>query len=142
MNIFHLNFFLNERGRNVSQGERQLICMGRCLLQNAPIIVLDEATSNVDPQSEELMMKAILGKGPRSGSSEQIQGLNPERGTHDDIGKTLFEDKTQIIIAHRLSTLETCHRVLWLDQGQVKAFGPTREVLSAFMKSGGRAELH
>ena len=137
-----LNFFLNERGRNVSQGERQLICMGRCLLQNAPIIVLDEATSNVDPQSEELMMKAILGKGPRSGSSEQIQGLNSECGTHDDIGKTLFEDKTQIIIAHRLSTLETCHRVLWLDQGQVKAFGPTREVLSAFMKSGGRAELH
>lgn len=137
-----LNFFLNERGRNVSQGERQLICMGRCLLQNAPIIVLDEATSNVDPQSEELMMKAILGKGPRSGSSEQTQGLIPEGGTHEDIGKTLFEDKTQIIIAHRLSTLETCHRVLWLDQGQVKEFGPTREVLSAFMKSGGRAELH
>ncbi|MGZ3749549.1 MAG: ABC transporter ATP-binding protein, partial [Pseudobdellovibrionaceae bacterium] len=82
-----LDMRIEERGKNLSLGERQLLCMARCLLQEAPIVIMDEATSSVDPQSEEILVKAT---------------------------QEFFSDRTQIIIAHRLSTLEKCDRVLWL----------------------------
>lgn len=93
---------IEERGKNLSSGERQLLCMARCLLQESPVVIMDEATSFVDPQSEELIVRA----------------------THD-----YFKDRTQIIIAHRLSTLKNCHRILWLDQGRIRHLGPAEEVL-------------
>lgn len=100
-----LNFRIEERGKNISLGEKQLICMARCLLQKAPIVIMDEATSSVDPQSEELIVKAT---------------------------ENLFKNKTQIIIAHRLSTLIKCDKVIWLDEGQIKMMGPANQVLTAF----------
>ncbi|MGE0631742.1 MAG: ABC transporter ATP-binding protein [Pseudobdellovibrionaceae bacterium] len=99
---------VEERGRNLSAGEKQLICMARCLLQDAPVVVMDEATSSVDPQSEEVLVKA----------------------TED-----FFSGRTQIIIAHRLSTLQNCDRILWLQKGEVKMIGKPSEVLPIFQKS-------
>jgi len=99
---------IEERGRNLSQGERQLLCMARCLLQNSPVVVMDEATSSVDPQSEEMLVKAT---------------------------EEFFRGKTQIIIAHRLSTLLNCDRILWLQNGEIKMIGTPSEVLPIFQKS-------
>lgn len=102
-----LNRKIEERGKNLSLGERQLLCLARCLLQDAPIVVMDEATSSVDPLSEEIMVKAT---------------------------EELFKGKTQIIIAHRLSTLGQCDRILWLDHGEIKMLGPAQEILKEFEK--------
>ena len=103
-----LETVVEERGRNLSAGERQLLCMARCLLQDAPIVVMDEATSSVDPQSEEIMVRAT---------------------------REFFKDRTQIIIAHRLSTLEHCDRVLWLDQGRVRLFDQPSRVIPVFQET-------
>lgn len=100
-----LDMRIEERGKNLSLGERQLLCMARCLLQETPVVIMDEATSSVDPQSEEIMVKAT---------------------------EEFFKGRTQIIIAHRLSTLKKCDRILWIQNGEVKAFGPTEEVLKQF----------
>lgn len=102
-----LNRRIEERGKNLSLGERQLLCLARCLMQDAPIVVMDEATSSVDPLSEEIMVKAT---------------------------EELFKGKTQIIIAHRLSTLGQCDRILWLDRGEIKMLGPAQEILKEFEK--------
>ncbi|MFN7730103.1 MAG: ABC transporter ATP-binding protein [Bdellovibrio sp.] len=103
-----LNKIIDEKGRNLSVGEKQLICLARCLLQNSPVVVMDEATSAIDPKSEEILVRA----------------------TED-----FFAGRTQIIIAHRLSTLRSCDRILWLQNGQVHRLGPTREVLEEFEKA-------
>jgi ABC-type multidrug transport system fused ATPase/permease subunit len=102
-----LDHKIEEKGKNLSLGERQLICMARCLLQNAPLIIMDEATSAVDPQSEEIMVKAT---------------------------EEFFADRTQLIIAHRLSTLRKCDRILWLVEGQVHRLGPASKILAEFEK--------
>ncbi len=99
---------IEEKGRNLSLGERQLICMARCLLQNAPIVIMDEATSSVDPQTEEILVRAT---------------------------EEFFKGKTQIIIAHRLSTLLHCDRILWLQNGEIQMIGKPYEVLPSFQKA-------
>lgn len=103
-----LDMRIEERGKNLSLGERQLLCMARCLLQEAPIVIMDEATSSVDPESEEILVRAT---------------------------EEFFSDRTQIIIAHRLSTLKKCDRILWLQNGEVVALGPVNEVLPRFEKA-------
>lgn len=103
-----LDMRIEERGKNLSLGERQLLCMARCLLQQSPIVIMDEATSSVDPQSEEILVRAT---------------------------EEFFSDRTQIIIAHRLSTLAKCDRILWLQNGEVVALGPTAEILPRFKKT-------
>lgn len=100
---------IEERGKNLSLGERQLICMARCLLQSTPIVILDEATSAVDPQSEELLVAA---------SHEVLKG------------------KTRIMIAHRLSTIAQCDQILWLENGRVRKIGPASEILTEFQTQG------
>ena len=99
---------IEERGRNLSAGEKQLLCMARCLLQNAPVVVMDEATSSVDPQSEEILVRAT---------------------------REFFSDRTQIIIAHRLSTLDHCDRIVWLHRGEVKMFDRPSVVLPVFQRT-------
>lgn len=99
---------IEEKGKNLSAGERQLLCMARCLLQDAPIVVMDEATSAIDPQTEEVLVKAT---------------------------EEFFADRTQIIIAHRLSTLIHCDRVLWLKNGSVKMFDKPEVVLPLFREA-------
>lgn len=99
---------IEERGRNLSSGERQLLCMARCLLQDAPVIVMDEATSSVDPQSEEVMVRAT---------------------------REFFKGRTQLVIAHRLSTIEDCDRILWLENGMIKMFDKPALVIPQFRAS-------
>ncbi len=96
---------IEERGKNLSVGEKQLLCLARTLLQKAPIVILDEATSSVDPHSEELMVRAT---------------------------EEFFSDRTVLIIAHRLSTLEKCDRIVWLDKGEIRKIGPANEIISEF----------
>lgn len=105
---FTLNDFITEKGQNLSQGEKQLLSLARGLLQKAQIFIFDEATSNVDPHSENLMNKAL---------------------------SNLLADKTQIRIAHRLQTVQDCDQILWLDQGHVKKIGTAEEVLVAFQQT-------
>lgn len=103
-----LHFMLDEKGQNLSQGEKQLLSLARGLLQNAEIFIFDEATANIDPQSEKLIELAL---------------------------KKTLADKTQIRIAHRLQTVLDCDKILWLEHGQVKMLGSTAEVLKAFENS-------
>jgi ABC-type multidrug transport system fused ATPase/permease subunit len=100
-----LDYQIEERGGNLSAGERQLICMARCFLSKAPLIITDEATSAIDPASEELLVKAL---------EQRTKG------------------RTVIIVAHRLSTVKTCDRVLWLDQGAVRMLDTPEIVLPLF----------
>jgi ABC-type multidrug transport system fused ATPase/permease subunit len=99
---------IEERGRNLSLGEKQLVCLARCLLQNAPVVIMDEATSSIDPKSEEILVKAT---------------------------EEFFAGRTQLIIAHRLSTLRSCDRVMWLRNGKIEMIGKPTEVLPIFERS-------
>lgn len=100
-----LNQTIHERGANFSAGQRQLICLARAVLQNTPVIVMDEATSAVDPASEEKLEHAV---------------------------GVLLAGKTRVIVAHRLSTLHACDFILWLADGRVRMFGPREEVLTSY----------
>lgn len=102
---FSLDMQIEEKGQNLSHGEKQLISLCRGLLQNAEIFIFDEATANIDPQSEKLIEKAL---------------------------KQTLSTKTQIRIAHRLQTVQDCDKVLWLENGQIKKIGLPQEVLVAF----------
>jgi len=103
-----LKMAVQEKGNNLSVGEKQLVCLLRCLLQNAPVVLMDEATSNIDPHSEEMLSAAT---------------------------QKILKDKTQITIAHRLSTIEHCDRILWLSDGKVMAMDKPSVVLPEFLKS-------
>ena len=104
-----LSYQIEERGLNLSFGEKQLISLARCLLKDAPFIILDEATANIDPRSEAILTETL---------------------------ETALKDKTQIIVAHRLVTIEKCDLLIWIENGQIKKSGPPKEVLEAFRTSG------
>ncbi|QNI44034.1 ABC transporter type 1/ ATPase component [Synechococcus sp. WH 8101] len=95
--------FVGERGIRLSGGQRQRLGIARALYKEAPVLVLDEATSALDTRTEETVMEAI---------------------------NSLSESLTVIMIAHRLSTLESCDRVIRLEQGVVSEDGPPKQVLS------------
>lgn len=85
-----------ERGSTLSLGQRQLLSFIRALLYNPSILILDEATSSVDTESEQLIQHAI---------------------------DTLIEGRTSIVIAHRLSTIRRADKILVLDRGEIKEAG-------------------
>jgi ATP-binding cassette subfamily B protein len=102
-----------ERGATLSMGQRQLISFVRALVFNPDILVLDEATSSIDPESESVIQFAI---------------------------ETLIAKRTSIIIAHRLSTIRHADNILVLDKGEVKEFGPHEELLK--IENGRYKELY
>ena len=91
-----------ERGKNFSSGERQLVAFARALAAAPEVVVLDEATSNVDTRTEELLQGAL---------AELLRG------------------RTALIIAHRLSTVRDCDRILVLHEGRLVEEGPHDELL-------------
>lgn len=93
---------VGERGIKLSGGERQRVALARAFLADAPILILDEATSSLDSESEGMIQEAML---------------------------RLMEGRTAIVIAHRLSTVRALDRVLVFDRGQVVEEGPHAELL-------------
>ena len=94
---------IGEGGASLSGGERQRISIARAIIKDAPIIILDEATANVDPENEEALMQAI---------------------------QALTRDKTIIMIAHRLKTVEHADQILVLDQGRIVEQGKHQDLLA------------
>jgi ATP-binding cassette subfamily B protein len=93
---------VGERGNKLSEGQRQLIAFARALISDPPILILDEATSSIDPYSELLIQKAL---------------------------ETLLRGRTSISIAHRLSTIINSDRIIVLDKGKIVEEGSHEELV-------------
>lgn len=94
--------YVGERGVKLSGGERQRVAIARAILKNAPILILDEATSSLDSESEALIQDAL---------------------------RVLMEGKTVIVVAHRLSTIMSMDRIIVLESGRIAAEGTHDELL-------------
>jgi len=93
---------IGEAGSTLSGGEKQRISIARAILKDAPIVILDEATSSVDPENEKALLDAIF---------------------------ELTKNKTLISIAHRLSTVRTADQIIVIDQGHIAQRGTHKELL-------------
>ncbi|HIP10763.1 MAG TPA: ABC transporter ATP-binding protein [Rhodospirillales bacterium] len=96
-------FYVDQRGGNLSLGQRQLLSFARALVANTRILILDEATANVDSYSEMKIQKAL---------------------------NTLLQGRTSIVIAHRLSTIRECDRILVLHHGRLVEEGVHDELIA------------
>ena len=94
---------IGEGGSTLSGGEKQRISIARAILKDAPIIILDEATSSVDPENEQALLSAIT---------------------------ELTKDKTLISIAHRLSTVQSADQIIVIDQGRIVQQGTHHSLIS------------
>jgi ATP-binding cassette subfamily B protein len=91
-----------ERGATLSLGQRQLLSFIRALLYDPAILILDEATSSIDTESEQMIEKAI---------------------------DTLIKGRTSVVIAHRLSTIRKADTIIVLDKGEIKEMGTHKELV-------------
>jgi len=107
-----LNYNVMERGATISVGQRQLLSFIRAMVYDPKILVLDEATSSVDSETEEMIQEAI---------------------------SKMMTNRTSIVIAHRLSTIQKASKIIVLDHGEIKEQG-THETL--LLKEGHYAQLH
>ncbi len=107
-----LNYNVMERGSTISVGQRQLLSFIRAMVYDPKILVLDEATSSVDSETEEMIQEAI---------------------------SNMMTNRTSIVIAHRLSTIQKANKIIVLDHGEIKEEG-THETL--LLKEGFYAQLH
>jgi ABC-type multidrug transport system fused ATPase/permease subunit len=98
---FHLSSPIFEGGVNLSQGQRQLLCLARLIIMPSKVIIMDEATSAIDMETDEVMQRSI---------------------------RESFTNSTLIVIAHRLSTVADFDKILVLDEGRVVEFGTPREL--------------
>lgn len=96
------NYVVSERGSSISLGQRQLLSFLRAYLSNPKILILDEATSSIDPQSEKLIQRAT---------------------------EKITQNRTSIIIAHRLSTIQKADKILVMDSGLIVEQGTHEELL-------------
>ena len=103
---------VGERGANISMGQRQLVALARVLLQEPAIVILDEATANVDPLTETLIQEGL---------------------------ETVMAGRTAIVIAHRLSTIQNSDRIIVLREGEIIESGNHDDLLAA---GGHYAELY
>jgi len=95
---------VGDRGILLSGGQRQRIAIGRALLKNSPVLILDEATSSLDTKSERRIQQAL---------------------------SELMKDRTTLVIAHRLSTVESADQIIVLNEGRVVESGTHKELLAA-----------
>ena len=91
-----------DRGERLSGGQRQRLAIARALLKNAPVLILDEATSELDSESEQLVQKALA---------------------------NLMTGRTVIVIAHRLSTVRKADKIVVLEGGMIRETGTHEELL-------------
>lgn len=107
-----LNYNVMERGATLSVGQRQLISFIRAMVYDPRILVLDEATSSVDSETEEMIQQAI---------------------------EKMMKGRTAIVIAHRLSTIQKADKIIVLDKGEIKEMGRHEELL---LQEGFYTQLH
>ncbi|MBF8305238.1 MAG: transporter related, partial [Acidobacteria bacterium] len=91
-----------DRGERLSGGQRQRLAIARALLKNSPVLILDEATSELDTESEQLVQKALA---------------------------NLMAGRTVIVIAHRLSTVRRADKIVVLDCGRIQEMGTHQDLL-------------
>lgn len=97
-----LNYPLAERGGSLSMGQKQLICFVRAMVYEPDILILDEATSNVDSETEHLVSRAC---------------------------EKMMKDRTSLVIAHRLSTIRNADKILVMHKGQIRETGTHDELV-------------
>ena len=97
------NQVVGERGANLSAGERQLLSFTRALARDPKILILDEATSSVDPETERLIQEAIW---------------------------RMSEKRTTLVVAHRLSTIRQADRIIVMHHGRIREQGTHEELVA------------
>ena len=93
---------IDNQGANLSQGEKQVICFARCLLNESKLILMDEATASLDLKTEEVVQRCL---------------------------KEEFANRTVLIVAHRLQTVMDCDRILVMNQGEVVDFDEPKNLV-------------
>ena len=97
-----LDMVLDAEGTNLSQGEKQLVCFARSVLDPSKLVLFDEATANIDIKTEEIIQRTI---------------------------KSKFAESTMIVVAHRVQTVLECDKIIVMDDGRIQDFGTPEELL-------------